>query len=309
MPGLVDAHVHLAFGAPADMLAAGVVALRDLGAPPVAAACWRTRAGAPGDGPLVAVAGPLLTAPGGYPSTSWGRAGFSRFLRDAADAQAAVEELATSGVDLVKLALEPAGGLPVPSAEVAGAVVRAAHGRGLAVTAHALSAAMVERALDAGVDELCHTPLEPMPQQLVDRLADAGVTVVSTLHTHAAHPPALDNARSLVAAGVPLVYGTDLGNAGTRTGAEPRELRLLAAAGLGVQGALDAATAGSGGVAGLAGRGSGALRVGSPAYAVVLSGDPVLNLEVLRTPLAAVAGVGCRVMTPRRGRWRRSWRR
>src|SRR5437660_656484 len=72
-PGLVDAHVHLAFGGFAEMLAGGVVAVRDLGAPVADALGWRR----PGQ---VEVAGPVLTAPGGYPSTTWGADGFARFL-------------------------------------------------------------------------------------------------------------------------------------------------------------------------------------------------------------------------------------
>ena len=82
-PGLVDAHVHLAFGDSDHVLAGGVVAVRDLGAPPADAARWRKL-----DAPRVAVAGPLLTAPGGYPSRSWGSAGFAAFIDDADQATA-----------------------------------------------------------------------------------------------------------------------------------------------------------------------------------------------------------------------------
>lgn len=77
-PGIVDAHVHLAFGDPDHALAHGVVAVRDLGAPPADAVRWRKL-----EAPRVQVAGPLLTAPGGYPSKSWGSAGFAAFVDDA----------------------------------------------------------------------------------------------------------------------------------------------------------------------------------------------------------------------------------
>jgi len=309
-PGLVDAHVHLAFGDPQLALAGGVVAVRDLGAPLVDAVRWRAASESVGH-PVVAVAGPLLTAPGGYPSRSWGAAGFARFVADPAAARAAVAELArgsaAGSVDVVKVALEPAGGQPVPSADTAAAVVRAAHEHGLAVTAHALSAAMVTRALAAGVDELCHVPTERLPGPLVKRVAAAGVTVVSTLHTHAgagsatsaAAAPVLTNAAALHRAGVPLCYGTDLGNAGTRPGAEPRELALLAQAGVGPLGALRAATDGAAAAAGLRGRVSGRLEVGRPAYAVVLPGDPVRQPEHWRRPVAVVTPAG--VVSPSPG--------
>ncbi len=287
--GVVDAHVHLAFGAPGEVLAGGCVAVRDLGAPPGRAASWRS-SHAYSALPVVAVAGPLLTAPAGYPSRSWGAGGFARFLTDPVAARAVVSGLAGS-VDVVKLALEPAGGQPVPDVPTARAVVEAAHDHGLAVSCHALRRAMVERALDAGVDELCHTPTERLPPELVERIAVAGIPVVSTLHTHRdTGPDLMANARDLVAAGVPLVYGTDLGNAGTRPGVEPGELDLLAQAGLGADGAWWAATAGSAGTAGLRDRVPGHIAVGGRPVLVLLDADPRQTPAAARRPSAVLAG-------------------
>lgn len=287
-PGIVDAHVHLAFGAPADELRGGLVAVRDLGAPPERARAWRATQQLE-----VAVAGPILTAEGGYPSTSWGADGFARFLRSPEECRAAVRDLVADGVDLVKVALEPAGGLPVPTPQQLRAVVDAAHAAGLAVTAHALTVDMVQRALDAGVDELAHTPVEVLPVAVVDRLADAGVAVISTLQTFygaGVGRGAGINAAALVAAGVPLRYGTDLGNGGTRPGVDPRELDRLADAGLGRDGALLAATAGSSSAYGLAGRvGDGTIRVGATARLVLLDTDPLVEPSAWTHPLAVVA--------------------
>jgi imidazolonepropionase-like amidohydrolase len=272
-PGLYDAHVHLAFGEPADVLAGGVVAVRDLGAPPLDAVRWRALTA-----PRVAVAGPIVTAATGYPSRGWGRAGFAAFVDDEEQAGRLVRGLAQT-VDIVKLALEPAGG-PVPSPSVAAAVVAAAHAEGREVTCHALTVEMVERALDAGVDELAHTPTERLPDEIVSRIAGAGVRIVSTLQTFVrggTGGAAVDNAAALVAAGVPLRYGTDLGNAGTRAGADPRELELLAGpVGLGPEGALRAATE--------------PMRVGQPAGLVVLDHDPRERAAVWREPRAVVVG-------------------
>jgi imidazolonepropionase-like amidohydrolase len=289
LPGIVDAHVHLVFGDFAgedDVLAGGVVAVRDLGAPPADAWRWRASAGL-----VVAAAGPLLTAPGGYPSSTWGADGFAQFVPDAAAATTAVAELVAAGADLIKLALEPAGDQLVVSLETARAIVGAAHAHGLAVTCHALRTRMVERALDAGVDELCHTPVEPLPAALVERITAAGIPVVSTLQTFVdsnTGEAAVANARALHTAGVPLVYGTDLGNAGTRPGVEPRELAQLVAAGMTPTEALRSATRGD--VAGLRGRVSGSLRVGEPARLLVVDWDPLADFAYLRQPLAVVVG-------------------
>jgi imidazolonepropionase-like amidohydrolase len=278
LPGIVDAHVHLAFGSPAELRSGGVVAVRDLGAPPAMARGWRD----PDGSPVVAVAGPLLTGPGGYPSRSWGAAGFAAFVDSPERARAIVGDLAADGVDLVKVALEPSGGA-VPSVEEVRAVVEAAHAHGLAVTAHALTEAMVLRALDGGVDELCHTPVEGLGAATVERIAASGVPVVSTIQTLGRG--ARRNAAALHEAGVRLLYGTDLGNAGTRPRADERELARLAETGLGNAGALRAATDGAAGAYGFRGV-TGLIEVGRPARAVQVSGDPFVDLRVLRSPLA-----------------------
>src|SRR5262245_27490163 len=287
-PGLVDAHVHLAFGRLEEMLSGGVVAVRDLGSPLQAGLRWLA---AP-RGPAVVVAGPILTAAGGYPTNSWGADGFGASVTRPGPAREVVTDLSRAGIQLIKIALEPAVGQPVPSAAITRAVVDAAHEAGIEVVAHALSVEMVERAVAAGVDELAHTPVERLPQPLIDKIAAAGTTVVSTLHALVAYPESAvrENADALVRAGVPIAYGTDFGNEGTRTGAEPRELALLARAGLGMRGAVLAATSRAAGLAGLSRvAGLGSISVASPAYCVVLPTDPFLDPQAWRTPLASAA--------------------
>lgn len=291
-PGVADAHAHLAFGSPSAVLAGGVLTVRDLGAPLDDARAFRAPAGVP----VVAVSGPILTAPGGYPSRSWGARGFARFLGSPAEAQRAVRTLADMGVDVVKLALEPAGGLPVPPPDVVRAVVDAAHDASLAVVCHALTVEMVALALDAGVDELAHLPAERLPTHLVAQLALDEVPVVSTMHAlvadgdEQAAVAVQTNARALVGSGIRLVYGSDLGNTGTAPGVDPEELRLLAEAGLGPEGALQAATALSGAVAGLVGRHQARVHVGEPARMVVLAGDPLTEPKHWSAPVAVVHG-------------------
>jgi imidazolonepropionase-like amidohydrolase len=290
-PALVDAHVHLAFGTPAAMLNGGVVAMRDLGAPRADARRWRDPVGPP----VVAVTGPLLTGPDGYPSRSWGAGGFAAFVDSPEKGRALVRDLAEDGVDLVKVALEPSGGA-VPSLDEVRAIVDAAHACGLAVTAHALTEAMVLRALDGGVDELCHTPVEPLGDATVARVAASGVPVVSTIQTLGAG--AAQNAAALHAAGVRLVYGTDLGNGGTRPGADERELERLADAGLGRLGALRAAT-GENRPVGLRNGPTGRFDLGGRAYAVVLDADPLLDPSTWRRVLTTVSGRRTTPLLPR----------
>lgn len=300
VPGLIDTHVHLGFAGgtrpdPSGRFTVpgfetGLVGVRDLGAPMPLARRWRTghRPSRPVQ-PYVCVAGPVLTAPNGYPSQSWGADGYAEFVSSPAQAGWIVQRLATDGVDLIKLALEPGpGGWPVLEPRVVRAIVDAAHKTGLPVVAHALSAELVSRALDAGVDELAHTPTERLSPALIERIADSGVSVASTLQTFFAEGVGRDaaaNAADLLSAGVRLHYGTDLGNAGTRPGVDPRELDRLAAAGLGRLGALRAATEWAANSAGMRRR-TGLLRVGEPAALVLLPASPLVEPGVFLTPAA-----------------------
>jgi imidazolonepropionase-like amidohydrolase len=235
------------------------------------------------------VCGPILTAAGGYPSRSWGADGYAEFVSSPAQARWVVQRLAAAGVDLIKLALEPgSAGWPVPQPRVVRAIVEAAHEAGLPVIAHALTAELVLRALDAGVDELAHTPTERLSPAVIDRIATSGISVTSTLQTFfasGAGREAAANAADLVAAGVRLRYGTDLGNTGTRPGVDPRELDRLAAAGLGRLGALRAATEWSATAPGMRRR-TGRLEVGEQAALVLLPSSPLVEPGVWRTPSA-----------------------
>jgi imidazolonepropionase-like amidohydrolase len=301
-PGVVDAHVHLGFGGSTgstgfgdidDCLRRGLVGVRDLGAPPDLARRWRTGHRPPaGLRPLVAAAGPIVTAPGGYPSRTWGADGYSAFVKSPGEARHVVHRLAADGADLVKVALEPGeAGWPVLSPPVLAAVVQAAHDAGLPVVAHALRTEMVRRAVDGGVDELVHTPTELLPERLVDLIAERGISVTSTLQTFftaGVGRVAAANAAALYRAGVVLRYGTDLGNDGTLPGVDPRELDRLADTGLGRLGALRAATAAAATAPGMRAR-TGRLVPGDPAALVVLSGDPIAEPGVWRAPTAVIA--------------------
>jgi imidazolonepropionase-like amidohydrolase len=150
---------------------------------------------------------------------------------------------------------------------------------------------MVSRALDAGVDELCHTPTERLSDDLVERIAAAGVPVVSTLQTFFSAGRGAEAARNAVAllrAGVPFLYGTDLGNTGTRPGVDARELDRIADTGLGRLGALRAATEGSAGAHGMRGR-TGRITVGEPAALVLLAADPLVEPGAWHSPQMVVA--------------------
>src|SRR5205823_8934985 len=223
VPALIDAHVHLSVaGEPASVAAGqlkgGIAAVLDLGAPE------RTL---PLDHPPLRVrfAGPLLTAPGGYPTRSWGKNGEGLELATTASARAAVRRLSRDGAAFVELAFDPR--FPLLALDVARAAAEEAHLLGLRVAVHALETESVRVALDAGADVLAHTPRDPLPQELLRRLE--GKWVISTLRAFAVDPARL---RALADAGARVAYGTDLGNENTAPGVDAGELALIAKAGI-----------------------------------------------------------------------------
>ncbi len=246
MPAVADRHVHIELSEPAAVLAGGVTAVRDLAWPverifPLADASEMPSF----QGPLIRAAGPMVTAPGGYPTQdSWAPPGTGREVKSADDATAAVEELSRLGAAAIKVSLNAEAG-PTPSDAALSAICDAAHATDLPVTAHAQGIGQVERALGAGVDELAHTPWMPLSDGVIQTAATR-MRIVSTLDilSFGRDTPeirtALDNLRRFHVAGGRIVYGTDLGNGSIPPGIHVREAMLLVEAGLEPEEVLEA---------------------------------------------------------------------
>ena len=280
LPGFVDAHVHLGFYLPAQVLAGGVTTVRDLGWPPERLAALAEGAAPPGAAsPRLLAAGQILTVPGGYPTRApWAPPGTARPVDGVAEAVAAVGELAAAGSAVIKVALDDRVGPTLPAAVLA-AVAGAAAERGLGVTAHVGTAAEAAKALAAGVGELAHWPFDPtpVPDPLVDALAES-VVAVPTLHIDPS-PARLAGVRRFLARGGRVVYGTDLGNQGPPPAVDTEELALLVEAGLAPGRALAAATSLAADHLGLAD--SGRVAPGMRADLLLVEGDPLDDLTAL----------------------------
>ncbi|HEY3803429.1 MAG TPA: hypothetical protein VGL61_12510 [Kofleriaceae bacterium] len=267
-PPIVDSHVHLAYWPIADELARrGIGVAVDLAAP-------ERTLGTPE--PLdVLEAGPMLTHPNGYPLDSWGSDGFGIGCADAACVTAAVDRLAAHGVRVIKLAGDDDGLAP----ELMPVAVAAAHAHHLKVAVHALSNASALAAANAGVDVLAHTPVEPLADATI--AAWRGRAVISTLAAFGGSSAAVHNLARLRAAGVTVLYGTDLGN--TRdAGPSAQEVQLLREAGLDDAAITDAMTTAPLAFWGI----SAGPEVGREATLVVLDGDPRRDASVLLHPRA-----------------------
>ncbi len=281
MPAIADRHVHVGLIEAGALLASGVTAVRDLGWPadeifPLADASE----GPSFNGPLIRASGPILTAPGGYPTREgWAPQGTGLQIKSVEDAGDAVNALADRGAAQLKVALNSDAG-PTPSDAVLAAICQASHDRGLPVAAHVQGDGQSERALGAGIDELAHTP---WTERLSDRVIEAMVKTmrwVSTLdilsygRDTVQVRTALDNARRFVAAGGRISYGTDMGN-GPASGVNVRELLLLVEAGLAPEAVLEAAT-------------RAPLTPGAPADMIGLEANPFEDLAAFEALLLVV---------------------
>ena len=278
VPGFIDAHVHIEFADPAEVLAGGVTTVRDLAWPPESIWPLAERSKDPGfNGPLIVAAGQMLTTEGGYPTRAgWAPEGTGLVVSGRGDAAAAVDAQADAGASVIKVGLNTLVG-PTLDLETLTAIVNAAGARGLAVTGHVDNVEQLEKALDAGMTELAHMLLsgERIPDGTIERMVRAGMTVVPTLSILDGPEleAAIDNLARFRAAGGNVVYGTDLGNAGPRPGIDPTEVASMAAAGMSPHDIVGAATVDAAALLGL--EDIGILGEGMAADIVALGGAPL----------------------------------
>ncbi|MBD5801955.1 imidazolonepropionase [Azoarcus sp. Aa7] len=310
LPGFIDLHGHVAVQGvpPATVLRHGTTTVRDLTGP--------ARPLGGGDGSLRQLAaGPILTAPQGYPLPVWGGGGghghgdaaaLAVEVTDVAQAREVVNHLVDAGASVVKIALEPGGspGAPwskhaarVPSPwpllapDVLKAIVRGAHDRGRKVSAHLSNATGARLALDAGVDEWAHMPCEALPEDMLARAVTAGVRIVGTLDTQSQCSGVLANTREFVARGGTLLYGTDMAHTELPWGINARELELMLHAShgkLNAEAVLSAATGKAGEHLGMAPLGR--LVPGAPADLVAVRGNPLHAFKRLEYPELVISG-------------------
>ncbi|HYU93123.1 MAG TPA: amidohydrolase, partial [Actinomycetota bacterium] len=88
MPGVADRHVHICLADPGAVLLGGVTAVRDLAWPPDIIFPLADASELPTfNGPVIRAAGPMITAPGGYPTTDrWAPPGTGLEIRSAEEA-------------------------------------------------------------------------------------------------------------------------------------------------------------------------------------------------------------------------------
>ena len=290
LPGLIDAHVHLAIGGPvrenalAD-LRAGFTTVVDLGARThrILQLADSINAGHI-PGPRVLAAGIWIGTKGGVCEFNGiGIAGGPKAFADRVRANVA------AGASVIKVCVSgwPAESYVNPdSVELKGAelaaAVEAAHASGRLVIGHAISRGSVHAALDGGVDGLAHAAF--LDSAATRKLRERGAFLIPTLASltagdSSAAAQALIDAVSLAhRSGVPIVFGTDGGVLPHGRNAE--EFAALAAAGLTPLDAIRAATINAARAFRIADS-VGAIRPGMSADLIAVEGDPLADIGAL----------------------------
>lgn len=175
------------------------------------------------------------------------------------------------------------------------ALVDEAHALGRRVMCHAVAGPGLRLAVEVGVDSIehgCHLDEDP---ELIPMMADKGIDFVPTLTVYEYHRESpqphvrersralrehhLESVRRALAAGVKVLAGTDAGGHGHPDNA--LELEHLVAAGLTPMQALQAATGLAAQCVGLE-REIGTIEKGKRADLVVVEGDPLQDIRILR---------------------------
>jgi imidazolonepropionase-like amidohydrolase len=181
LPGVINSHVHNV-SSPATrrelFLLDGVTSVCDLGTPLSRMGEFDEDEIQSGPAARGFKAGPIITAPGGYPG-SCGDNDMSYEIQGEDQAEFAVRDLLNRGADFIKIAIEPGFGSdpwPVMNLQELHSIVATAHANDLLVRAHVTMSSMLDIALEAGVDVVEHMPLLSYSQEELEAMFDdAGV--------------------------------------------------------------------------------------------------------------------------------------
>ena len=292
LPGFINAHVHSHYSEPGLRLwlSSGVTSVRDLGYLDSPDNVERRDALAAGrsNARLIA-ATPLITHAGGYGGS---------YVDGPASARAAVRRYVKAGFDLVKIALEDdlqGRSWPMMSGAEARSAVAAAHAAGKKVSAHVSHVRNLPLALEAGVDDLAHMVVEPLPEELARTIAARGILWVPTLelwqgvserHSLDWIRTAVRNTEVFRKAGGRIALGTDYNGYSIPfdDGFPITEVNLLLAAGLSPMEVIVAGTRNAAEVCGRAGD-LGTVEKGKIADLLAVRRNPLEDVSALQDPV------------------------
>jgi imidazolonepropionase-like amidohydrolase len=232
--------------------------------------------------------GPMVTVPDGYPIAKWGVDSIT--VTSPEDARQKVNQLLDDGADFIKIPLESGAifgySMPMLSPEETAAIVEAAHARGAWVSAHVSVTQDLEKALDAGVDDIAHMVTDELPDGLAARMVESGTYWVPTIELWKGVGLGfyvIDNLHRFVEAGGKVALGTDYAGApgvDFDLGMPMDEIEWMQEAGMTPMDIIVAATKHAAHVCNL-GQEIGTLESGKAADILVVDGNPLEDIHAL----------------------------
>ncbi|WP_290047838.1 amidohydrolase family protein [Nocardia nova] len=312
LPGLIDAHVHLAFDHSADphraaekwgtavqqLLHGGITTARDLGAPhhtDISAVAGTS-------GPRILSAGVPLTIPGGHCDE------FGGSVTTAADIDRIVSHNAERGAAWIKVMVTGGFTSRGPSSPYSpqftdtqlADIVAAARDHDLPVAAHAHGTAGIRQAVEAGVDSLEHCTWMTengfhLDHGIVNAIAEQRILVCPTINHLARHasgrlpwPVRRAQLVAMLSAGVRIVPGSDAGIPHTPHHLYGRSLPAYTDLGFSPAEVVDLVTRRAA-EALRVGHLTGTLTAGRAADLIAAPGDPTRELHALTTPILVMS--------------------
>jgi imidazolonepropionase-like amidohydrolase len=243
---------------------------------------------------LVAV-GSFVNVEGGYPIVYWD--GNAVTIDSPEDARETVSRIVSDGADVIKTAIESGAsfgqsGWPLLAPEEAAAIVEAAHERGTPVSVHVTISQDLERALDAGMDDMAHMVTDRAPDELIARMVESDTYWVPTIelwqgvsrnYSVSYGRTAIDNLGRFFDAGGKVALGTDYAGAPNidfDLGMPIHEIESMQEAGMTPMDIIVAATRHAAHVCNLD-QEIGTLKAGKAADILVVDGDPLEDIHAL----------------------------
>ena len=194
LPGFVDAHVHVSVDDRAfkeDAVRAwaqnGVTTVRELGMLSTLSqqdyAKWLRENNQKPDTAHVVATGKYIDVAGGYGAGPMPNHPVGNLITTPQEAAAAVSLAHDLGYPGIKIGIHDGSMDTTPhlTPEMAKAICDRAHELGMWVAAHIGNCKGARFMLDAGVDELAHTPADPMPEDMLREMAEKGIVMDTTV--------------------------------------------------------------------------------------------------------------------------------
>ena len=287
LPGFINSHVHNAYDEDhlAEWAIEGVTTVRDEGI--IYGRQWeQTLASRKGfDKPELArivSACPMMGLEGGY----------CNYVIDSADdAVKMVNTFIDAGIDVIKISrengIEGRTDMAVLPEEIYTAIIRAAHARGIPVSAHITKERFLKDMLDAGVDDIAHICFDAIYSEDIELMIEKDIYLVPTLSVYRHYgelSSATRNLRKIVEAGGKVAMGNDYADVvaqfGYETGMPVEELLMMQDAGMTPMQVIVASTKNGAHVCNMDDE-IGSLEAGKLADIILVQGNPLEDLSLM----------------------------